>query len=235
MEDKQGGNEGKDFWDKLRALGPIVSGILIALIGGIFTYSYRKQEMAIREVAAFQAYISHLKVPAEREIALVMIEHFGENELAMKIVKTGVQGTEGYGDEKMRTGPQTDQTATPKDTIVSIPKDTIVSPALHARLVTATGWVYLGDYSSETKQWRTKYFDFRGNPDPYALTNQSLRVSADAINIREGMPNEAAEFGGVIGVLKANSAVKILSVKPWLSTGYMWARVEYTKKPVVLK
>jgi hypothetical protein len=210
-------------------MGPIVAGVLIALIGGIFTLSYRNREMAVMEVSAFQAYIAHLRNEDERKIALVMIEHFGEEELAMKIVKTGAKGTENFGDEKMRTTVPADQKILPKETIVTVPEDSALVTEPHTKVTTAKGWVYLGDYSSQQGEWRRKYFDFGPKAEPYALKNQSLVVTTDAINVRISMPGESAKFGRVIDVLKAKSAVKVLDVRSWLSTGYIWASVAYVK------
>jgi len=41
------------------------------------------------------------------------------------------------------------------------------------------------------------------------------------------MPSTIGTFAKIIDVLEVGSVVKIKEVKPWSSTGYMWARISY--------
>ena len=42
----------KDAWDKFSLISQFVSGVVIALVGGIFTYSYQKQQVLREQQAA---------------------------------------------------------------------------------------------------------------------------------------------------------------------------------------
>jgi hypothetical protein len=92
---------------------------------------------------------------------------------------------------------------------------------------TEQGWAYLGNYEKGT--WVTRYFEFPENSDPSSLVQTSLEVSrkTGALNVRKGMPNPLGQFPQVIDVLRAGTEVKILEVKEWYGSGYMWARIKY--------
>ena len=60
----------KDKWDKLNAISGLVAGILVAIIGGMFTYVYRAneleslafqhaQELRVLQVKVIQSFMTH--------------------------------------------------------------------------------------------------------------------------------------------------------------------------------
>lgn len=64
----------KDKWDKLNAISGLVAGILVAIIGGMFTYVYRAneleslafqhaQELRVLQVKVIQSFMTHLNYP----------------------------------------------------------------------------------------------------------------------------------------------------------------------------
>lgn len=50
----------KDAWDKIGALAPIVSGLLISVMAGYFTYSYNQQQLRLQEIQTIEKFIPHL-------------------------------------------------------------------------------------------------------------------------------------------------------------------------------
>jgi tetratricopeptide (TPR) repeat protein len=51
---------GKDNWDKLAALAPIISAALIFLTGSYCTYTYNQQQIRIQECQTIEKFIPHL-------------------------------------------------------------------------------------------------------------------------------------------------------------------------------
>ncbi|MFQ5929612.1 MAG: hypothetical protein ACE5MK_07925 [Acidobacteriota bacterium] len=91
------------------------------------------------------------------------------------------------------------------------------------------GWAYLGHF--ENGKWVTRYFDFSNEADPLSLVNktQVVRKKTGTVNVRKGMPEVTGRFPRVIDVLQVGSKVKVVEVKEWHTTGYMWARVNYSE------
>lgn len=50
----------KDKWDKLQAVAPIVSGVLISSMAGYFTFSYNQQQLHIQEIQTIEKFIPHM-------------------------------------------------------------------------------------------------------------------------------------------------------------------------------
>ncbi|HEY9867919.1 MAG TPA: tetratricopeptide repeat protein [Candidatus Obscuribacterales bacterium] len=50
----------KDAWDKIGALAPIISGLLISVMAGYFTYSYNQQQLRLQEIQTIEKFIPHL-------------------------------------------------------------------------------------------------------------------------------------------------------------------------------
>jgi tetratricopeptide (TPR) repeat protein len=50
----------KDVWDKIGALAPIISGLLISVMAGYFTYSYNQQQLRLQEIQTIEKFIPHL-------------------------------------------------------------------------------------------------------------------------------------------------------------------------------
>jgi S1-C subfamily serine protease len=90
----------KDAWDKLAAIGPLISAIIVALIGGIATYVYnerqrsttasqREREMQTMEVQTVASFLPHLHSGStqEKEAALVAMSALGNTELVTRLAK----------------------------------------------------------------------------------------------------------------------------------------------------
>ncbi|HEY9756068.1 MAG TPA: tetratricopeptide repeat protein [Oculatellaceae cyanobacterium] len=52
--------QGKDNWDKIAALAPIISAALIFLTGSYCTYTYNQQQIRIQECQTIEKFIPHL-------------------------------------------------------------------------------------------------------------------------------------------------------------------------------
>lgn len=50
----------KDNWDKIAAVAPIISGMLIFLMGGYFTYAFNQQQLRLQEIQTIEKFIPHL-------------------------------------------------------------------------------------------------------------------------------------------------------------------------------
>ena len=50
----------KDFWDRLGAIAPILSGTIIALGGTYFTLAYNQQQLKLQEAQTIERFIPHL-------------------------------------------------------------------------------------------------------------------------------------------------------------------------------
>jgi hypothetical protein len=70
-----------------------------------------------------------------------------------------------------------------------------------------------------------RYFKIEENVVPDLLVGEKLKVTAEAINVRNAPPNEWAEFGEIVGSKKSGDTVKILQVEEWFNTGFIWARI----------
>ena len=93
------------------------------------------------------------------------------------------------------------------------------------------GWSFLGHYDIKKKSWKTHYFDFAkfsGEPQPYDLLGKKLSVweKTGAINIRNSPPNSIGRLGTIVRALEPGEVVKVLEIKEWFNSGYMWAKVE---------
>lgn len=90
--------EEKDAWDKLDAVSGLVSGALVALIGGLATYLYnerqrsaqaaeRARELGTMEVQTVAGFLPHLHSgnPQEKEAALVAMSALGNTALVTRL------------------------------------------------------------------------------------------------------------------------------------------------------
>lgn len=90
----------KDGWDKLEAIAPLLSAVIVALIGGIATYVYnerqrattasqRAREMQTMEVQTVASFLPHLQSGStqEKEAALVAMSALGNTELVTRLAK----------------------------------------------------------------------------------------------------------------------------------------------------
>lgn len=85
----------KDMWDKIAAVGPIVSGVLIFLTGGVFTYTYNLQQLKVQEIQTIERFIPHLTGSEQsKKAAILAINSLADAKLAGKIASIyASQGT----------------------------------------------------------------------------------------------------------------------------------------------
>jgi len=97
---------------------------------------------------------------------------------------------------------------------------------------TKGGWVCPRHYVAPERRWETRYFDFPESADPASMVRSSSAVRSQTgnINVRAGMPTESGVFPAVREALTPGNRVKVLSVREWSYTGYMWAEVDYMPK-----
>jgi len=91
----------------------------------------------------------------------------------------------------------------------------------------AFGWVYLGHYDSDKDTWKTRYFEFDSAIHPDNLKGNLLfvREETGSVHVRNSPPNPFGKFGDVVGYLRPAQKIKVLEVKEWFNTGYIWAQV----------
>lgn len=104
---------------------------------------------------------------------------------------------------------------------LTYPEKSRPAPALNS------GWVFLGTYDADGKEWSNSYFDISPQTAPEALKGSAISVATTAINVRKGIPNEFAAMAPIIGVLNQGAPVNVVEVLPWKDTGFYWARVTY--------
>jgi S1-C subfamily serine protease len=123
----------KDFWDKLTASGPLIGGVLVAIIGGIATYMYNaRQQRATDHQAAQELRVTRVQTlgelmpflssqdPRQVEAALVSIAELGDPELAtsMAFIYKGEGGVGAL--ERLAGGPDAAIAQTARATLASV-------------------------------------------------------------------------------------------------------------------
>jgi S1-C subfamily serine protease len=91
----------KDFWEKIQAIAGFATGLLVAVIGGLFTYVYNerqrsaqeaqsRRQLAIDQVQTIRAFHPHLSSsdPREKEFAIIAISALGNARLAVRLADT---------------------------------------------------------------------------------------------------------------------------------------------------
>lgn len=217
----------RDFFDVFTSVSAFLSSVVIAGVALWVnsTYNERQQDMArsqadqnyqLGRVQTLAAFMPHLSTGGpSREAALYGITALGYPDLAVKLTQLEGSSERDVGDAIMRTAPASTAPAATR------------SPTQPAADRGELGWIYLGDYSSTDRRWTTSYLDFPVDASPADLVNRTLgvRERTGALNVRRGMPTDRGEFLPVTQVLQPNTRVRVLEVKPWLTTGYNWARV----------
>ena len=92
--------QGKDAWEKIEAVAPLLSAIIVAIIGGIATYIYnerqraataaqQKREMQTMEVQTVAGFLPHLHSgnTQEKEAALVAMSALGNTEMVTRLAR----------------------------------------------------------------------------------------------------------------------------------------------------
>jgi len=83
----------KDIWDKISSFGGIASGLLIAAVGGVFTYNYNLHQLRIEELKVAEALSSSLAKGSEAERRAILATL-----VALGSVRTVAQLAELYPD-----------------------------------------------------------------------------------------------------------------------------------------
>jgi len=75
----------KDNWDKIAAVAPIISGMLIFLMGGYFTYAFNQQQLRLQEIQTIEKFIPHLMGSEQsKKAAILAMSQLTNPELAGK-------------------------------------------------------------------------------------------------------------------------------------------------------
>ncbi len=75
----------KDNWDKITAVAPIISGMLIFLMGGCFTYAFNQQQLRLQEIQTIEKFIPHLMGNEQsKKAAILAMSQLTNPELAGK-------------------------------------------------------------------------------------------------------------------------------------------------------
>lgn len=231
----------KDLWDLLGPISTFLSAVVLGGIGLIITSDFNERQSLIDqknkeyqtrilEMQTVERFIPYLTSEDEnkQKVALLTITSLGSPEFATMFAKLNpTKGTQAAVDRIMASAPSTDQNEIPQSITSKPAPSGTTTNALSTEK--KTGWVYLGHYVETEDRWETRYFDFRADRNPSELVTTVLPVSKQTgtINVRADMPSLTGQFGRVLDVLKPPSQVKVISVKEWYSTGYMWAQVTY--------
>jgi hypothetical protein len=103
----------KDIWDKIAALAPIISGLLIFVMGGYFTYSYNQQQLRVQEIQTIEKFIPHLMGNDQsKRAAILAISSLTNAELAGKFAQIfASKGTVSALQSMAETGSESDRSA----------------------------------------------------------------------------------------------------------------------------
>lgn len=214
------------FWEGFKAISLFLSSVVLGFVALFVNSSFNerdsrrvdeleRQRHSIAKVEALAVFMPHLSGGQQsREAALFGITALGYPELAIRL--GGLTDDQTASNAIMRIAPES------LGSRLDLP---VAEPSAAAEL--GDGWVYLGDFSSAKGTWKTQYLTFTKNLKPDQLQNDtfSVRRETGALNLRKGMPTATAEFRRIIKALQPDTKVKILEVKPWLTTGFMWARI----------
>ncbi len=101
----------KDAWDKLGAVAPIISGVLIFIMGGYFTYSFNQQQLRLQEIQTIEKFIPHLMGnDKSKRAAILAISSLTNAELASKFAQIfASQGTVSALQSIAETGSEKDK------------------------------------------------------------------------------------------------------------------------------
>src|SRR2546427_7477229 len=96
----KGSEKGKDLWDKVSSVSGLASGIIVALIGGIFTYLYnvrseerdtqnKIQQQKLQELQTIVQFMPYLTGKDEnaRRYAITAIQTLADTRIAVELAK----------------------------------------------------------------------------------------------------------------------------------------------------
>ena len=103
----------KDIWDKVAAVAPIISGMLIFSMGGYFTYSYNQQQLRLQEIQTIEKFIPHLMGNDQsKRAAILAISSLTNAELAGKFAQIfASKGTVSALQSMAETGTESDKSS----------------------------------------------------------------------------------------------------------------------------
>ncbi|HEY9776925.1 MAG TPA: tetratricopeptide repeat protein [Planktothrix sp.] len=106
----------KDNWDKIAALAPIISGTMIFVMGGWFTYTFNQQQLRLQEVQTIEKFIPHLMGNEQsKKAAILAISAMTNPELAGKFANIFAStGTVSALQKIATTGTEQEKTAANK-------------------------------------------------------------------------------------------------------------------------
>jgi hypothetical protein len=244
----------KSFFELLTDISPLISGILITAAATVATIIYNYRESQLNQLTLLNQCRQSLssKDNAERAFAYKLFKELGKEDWALTLISARGDSAGLITLEEIKTGKANKLIAQKAGNLAEqlmrgtsrsllsmndMPKNfkymPIISPG-NQKAETSEGWAYIGYWIKNEKQWETRYFDFMQyqNPDPLTLLkieNITVRKITGDLNIRESMPSPDGTFHDVIDVLKPGKAVKILDIKEWQSSGYIWAKINYKK------
>jgi hypothetical protein len=77
---------GKDLWDRLATLAPMISAAIIAITGAYFTYTYNQQQLKVQEIQTIEKFFPHLVGDEKsKRAAILAINSLGNAALAAKV------------------------------------------------------------------------------------------------------------------------------------------------------
>jgi Tetratricopeptide repeat len=76
----------KDVWDKMTAIGPIISGLITLAVGGYFTYVFNEHQLRLLEIQTIEKFIPRLAGDEQsKRAAILAISTLTSTELASKM------------------------------------------------------------------------------------------------------------------------------------------------------
>lgn len=94
---------------------------------------------------------------------------------------------------------------------------------IQRQVATKSGWVYLGEYDTSKKSWIKTYWSISRKSTPESLKGKTIRVSVEAVNVR----NDGNPWADILGDMKLNTPAQVNDIEEWGNTGYFWANITY--------
>ncbi|MEJ2636968.1 MAG: hypothetical protein P8184_16980 [Calditrichia bacterium] len=225
-----------------RFLTPILATLIASLVATYVTYSYNERQMLLARIEALDKYREYINSQdaKTREYGFFVFEELGYSELvnklaevrddpaALKVLLYRLEEKDVDTTENSKTAQIADKIM--RQAIAPKQEEAVEYSALSPSTSKKVGWIYLGHYVSEKEGWKTRYLNFAPYDKPSALVGREFEVREEtgSLNIRIGMPTAVGQFQQVRDVLKVGSKVKIQEYNAWQSTGYIWAKIEYS-------
>lgn len=208
--------QSKDMWDKLGLLSGGLAGVLVALVGGVFTYTYSERQSAreerlriqqnrVLEMQTVERFIPLLagESEPEREAAILAISSLGSPEIATKLIEVFKSaGTQIAGDKIMSS-------TAAMENVETAGAPSVVGPPAR--------WVYVGLYD-RAAGWRTKYFLVPDDMTPEQLAGTVATVGQSDVNVRRTI------LGDVIDGVARGDRIRLLEVRRFAGS-FVWARI----------